>query len=97
MMASGMSLQEMLRGSGISLVPGGGGMDDESEEDTEEDTDIEGENKVRFEGDGGSSWIASRRKGEKIESKRVQAGTKLTFSLPPLPLAIPLLLPLHLR
>lgn len=46
MMASGMSLQEMLRGSGISLVPGGGAMEDESEEDTEEDTDIEGE-KVR--------------------------------------------------
>lgn len=46
MMASGMSLQEMLRGSGISLVPGGGGMEDESEEDTEEDTDIEGD-KVR--------------------------------------------------
>ncbi|KAL7414438.1 phosphatase 2C-like domain-containing protein [Mrakia frigida] len=43
MMASGMSLQEMLRGSGISLVPGGGGMEDESEEDTEEDTDIEGD------------------------------------------------------
>ena len=47
MMAGGMSLQEMLRGSGISLVPGGGLGDDESEEDTEEDEE-ETDGKVRL-------------------------------------------------